>query len=158
MAGNGPRPCGRQIIACRVADLLWTTTVSGWADVCPQAVASMSEKTIGNSANVQGFGISHSSITHREREFKLSDLRRETLRNGRLLAGTFHGPNVSYWPDCGPDGTRYQYLGLDFRCRPVPVGHDRPLPGCAVERRRFLCVREHPGNSPVGGNSNNRWT
>ena len=27
--GNGPRPCGRQSIACRVAEPLWTSTVSG---------------------------------------------------------------------------------------------------------------------------------
>src|SRR5438477_12866148 len=46
MAGNGPRPCGRQSIACRLADPLWTTTVSGPPQVPPQAAASVSAKTM----------------------------------------------------------------------------------------------------------------
>src|SRR6266404_1094918 len=57
MAGNGPRPCGRHSIACRVADPLWTTTVSGLPEVWPQAVATVSVRASGTRTNAYIFVI-----------------------------------------------------------------------------------------------------
>src|ERR1700682_6806061 len=51
MAGNGPRPCGRQSMACSVADPLWMSTVSGPPDFWPQAVAAVSVRTSGARKN-----------------------------------------------------------------------------------------------------------
>src|SRR5713226_1409025 len=57
MPGNGPRPCGRQSIACRVADPLWMSTVSGPPDVWPQAVATVSARTSSARTNAYSFVI-----------------------------------------------------------------------------------------------------
>ena len=56
MAGNRPRPGGRQSIACRVADPLWMSTVSGPPDVWPQALATVSIRTSG-ARNAHSFVI-----------------------------------------------------------------------------------------------------
>src|SRR5882672_3542891 len=63
MPGNGPWPCGRHSIACRVADPLWMSTVSGPPDVWPQAVATVSVRTSGTRTNAYSFVICQSLIT-----------------------------------------------------------------------------------------------
>src|SRR6266851_953386 len=63
MPGNGPWPGGRHSIACRVADPLRTTTVSGPPDVWPQAVATVSVRTSGTRTNAYSFVIWQSPIT-----------------------------------------------------------------------------------------------
>src|SRR6266851_10223080 len=63
MPGNGPWPGGRHSIACRVADPLRTTTVSGPPDVWPQAVATVSVITSGTRTNAYSFVIWQSPIT-----------------------------------------------------------------------------------------------
>jgi hypothetical protein len=56
-AGDGPRPWGRQSIACRVADPLWMTTVSGPSDFWPKAVPSVSVRTSSARTNAHSFVI-----------------------------------------------------------------------------------------------------
>src|SRR5579864_9428043 len=63
MPGKGPRPCGRQSMACRVAEPLWMRTVSGPLELWPQAVATVNVRTSHARTNACSFVIWHSPIT-----------------------------------------------------------------------------------------------
>src|SRR5579859_6536181 len=78
MAGNGPEPCGRQTIACRVTGPWWTTTVSGPSDVWPLDVTGVSVRTSDTRTNA------HNLTIHRSRSMNITQRRPAPAPSARM--------------------------------------------------------------------------